>query len=319
MEDNEDVYSEITETVNALEETKSDSEVRHLHQLSQDHPSALEPYLGRVLKLFMSYKSDNSVQSPQNLDGLSLLVEICEFIREHASDETIRQHEDIILDAYDVSVDVEKMLLSGYILEIAEQSPSKLVERQYIIDELLRAPPMRVSTKAVKMLRHLSENHIDVVENFADKIFLIAQESQVIVEAEIAIELLASLGISNHTDIDDEELVESIRRLSSWEGNAGANLMSRATTHSGRLIINRPELAYELLEGVVLNLNYRDKKVQKIAGMTCLSIGRHHEHLFREHQELSAEDVALRIEQLNRKYGYAETIEDYGEIVDRIR
>lgn len=279
-------------------------------ELAANRPESVGVYFGRMIEI--AEKVDNSEVRKQ-------ILAASDAMRHTLPDKQIEQSADTLFRIYDQGEDEEKLLVSRLIPEVARVTPDKLIEREDILEGQFRANLTEATVAALRALGHLIGHDVSFVANFERELFLIAEKSEVAVEAEAALSVLSSLLIHYEGRIDEERAVSQIQLMATGEKSYGGRVMQKATEQVGRLIAARPEYADELLHTLVKNLNSDDRGVRKQAGRECLRVLSESPGLFQGQDTISGEYVYTKITELNTAYEYEEHISDYHSLVSELK
>lgn len=279
-------------------------------ELATNRPESVGVYFGRMVEI--ADKTNNAEIRKQ-------ILAASDAMRHTIPDKQIEQTADALFRIYDQGGDEERLLVSRLIPEIGRVTPDKLIERQDIIDEQLRATLTEATVAALRALGHLIGHDVSVVANFERELFLIAEETEVAVEAEAALSVLSSLLAHYEGMIDEERAVSLIQSMATGEKSYAGRVMQKATEQVGLLIVARPEYADDLLHTIVKNLNSGDRGVRKQAGRECLRVLSESPSLFQEQDNISGEYVYTRITELNAACDYEERVTDFHSLVSELK
>lgn len=288
----------------------NDATAEIVRDLAEARPDTVAPYFAQIITT-AAESGDRSLRRS--------LIEACELIRDGVSRSTLVDCSNTVLDLYDSGSDVEKMLLSGIIVDLAGERPEVVADRKDIIDELMRAPATEAALNALRALDTVLHDYPELVTEFEGELRQIVLRSPSAEEATLALDVLCEAACSTPSKVDLDRVIDLTADMTVGIDTDGGAVIKNAVECATRLVIEHPDASGALIDAIVKNLNSDDIGVQRAAALACLSIAGNCPQALTNRSAVSTSYVADRIDQLNEDYSFDEQFDSYRSLIQRLR
>ena len=292
-------------TEESYQERKRASEI--VLNLSKNNPAKLSEYFDALSRYI------REVDSAIQLD----LVRACNEMRGYISDGSLRTHREVFLSLLVDKDSSEELLESaaGVISDIARVDPTAAAPHVDRIALLLYSDVPGVAVNALRALESIAKHDASVVSPYTDELFKTIEYSAIPEENRLALSILGYVAVSNPTEIDDRKFVSVARELALSEHEI---VTSEAVKEIGLVIADRPEMADDLLDIVVRNMNSSFEQTRRQAMIECLRIANFEPQLFGEVENIDPSYVSRIVSQLIDECNYESQVPEALELANEI-